>query len=148
MFRPDDGYHIHLTATFGSQVVKLRAGKTVFDVVFEIHEAEVLMRDLNTQLEYGSEYHEHNKILKDIKNEDTERVLERHRGVNVSSSAISAEISDNNRVTTRSSSRSVPINFDHASQDTGYDPISCRQKIWGTIPKTWSPMTTECKVLY
>ncbi len=113
--RPDDGYHIHLTATFGSQVVKLRAGKTVFDVVFEIHEAEVLMRDLNTQLEYGSEYHEHNKILKDIKNEDTERVLERHRGVNVSSSAISAEISDNDRVTTRSSSRSVPINFDHAS---------------------------------
>ncbi len=113
--RPEDGYPVHLTATFGSQVVKLCAGKTIFDVVFEIHEAEILIRELNTQLEFGSEYYEHSEIIKSINNEDTEHTSEHQRGVNLSSSAISGSISDSDRVVTRSSGKSVYINFSHAS---------------------------------
>lgn len=33
---PDDGYNIFVTATFGTQIVELQAGPTLFEVVFEI----------------------------------------------------------------------------------------------------------------
>ena len=58
--QPGKNYEIFLTATFGSQIVKLRAGETVFEVVFEIHEAEILLHPVHTKLEFGAGFHRNN----------------------------------------------------------------------------------------
>lgn len=68
---PGESYPIYATATFGSQIVKLKAGTTEFDVVFEIHEAEMLLNTIQTDLEYGQEYHDHKKVLGTPKDTET-----------------------------------------------------------------------------
>jgi hypothetical protein len=59
--QPDKNYDFFLTATFGSQIVKLRAGETVFEVVFEIHEAEILIHPVHTKLDFGAGFHRNNE---------------------------------------------------------------------------------------
>ncbi|GAB5462972.1 hypothetical protein [Hoeflea alexandrii] len=60
---PNNGYPINLNAYFSTQIVTLNAGDTVFDVVFEIYEAEVVITSKNTDLALGEDYRRQNELL-------------------------------------------------------------------------------------
>lgn len=123
--RPDDGYPVHVSATFGSDIVKLNAGDTEFDVIFEISQSEIMIRQSNTKLEFGSEFHEQNKVYKSVRRAEVTESSGTEKGIALSQEGLSATAKRTTNYALTESHEFLDTNYVHA--DLGHVKIGKRK---------------------
>lgn len=122
--RPDPGYPFHVSATFGTDIVRLNAGSTEFDVIFEIFEAEIMIRSSNTKLNFGSEFLEQNKVYKSVRRAEVTESTGTEKGIGLGSGGLSANVKRTTGYARTESSDFLDTNYVHA--DLGYVRIGKR----------------------
>ena len=112
---PGASYPIFLSATFGSQIVKIQAGSTLFEVVFEIHEAEVLLNSVETRLDYGKDYYDQVDVLNSVRHSEFSDTETAGRDASLGNSGAQFGLKRERQSLQKSAYPTLPKQYEHPS---------------------------------
>lgn len=116
----EEGYDIALSASFSPQVVHLKAGRTEIEVEFQIFEAEIQVTEINTVLDFGSDYFalqtaRRNQWFEPV-NVEQANTNESSSGVGASPTSFRADLKSSNQDSAKTNSTQVrDLGFVHTS---------------------------------